>query len=456
MKFMKFSKALLISALSAGVALGLSSCVRSYSVGYLYITGNVTGGASGSNGIISGYKIDHNTGNLTQINGLPVSSGGANPGRAVLVQGSRFLYVLNRGVNTAGTASCSGTSGSTVCNGSNITLFAVGGNGILTPQATYYSQGNNPFRITTDTSGNFLMVLDHDAPSSTVCAAALGSALGGTSCGDVTVFKIDSTTGRLSLISNVNVSINGTSLTYFPVPANPIDFTLASGYVETLYNATSNTSGAPGTGLASVFPYTYNATTGQLTVNQNSTQSLGLYNTTGIVLAGGVLYVMDNGSCTGTNPSMTCTASSVTPYTVGTAGALSAETVGTIDEDTAVGNPSYLLVESKSKYLYIANQGNNATATATADSGIGSYFITTSPSFELTGTTPDSFGIGSGPQCIVEDPSDQFIYTANFNDSTVTGRVLDPNSGMLNDLRSNSTFKLTGQPAWCLVDGRTD
>ena len=36
------------------------------------------------------------------------------------------------------------------------------------------------------------------------------------------------------------------------------------------------------------------------------------------------------------------------------------------------------------------------------------------------------FGSGSGPQCMVEDPSDQFIYTANFDDSTITGRALEP------------------------------
>jgi len=102
MKFTKFGKALLISALSAGVVVGVSSCVRSYTVGFLYVTGTVTG-ETANNGIISGYKIDHNTGKLTEINGLPVASGGANPIRAVLLSGSRFVYVLNRGVNSAGT-----------------------------------------------------------------------------------------------------------------------------------------------------------------------------------------------------------------------------------------------------------------------------------------------------------------------------------------------------------------
>src|ERR1039458_247024 len=105
MKFTKFGKALLMSALSAGVILCVTSCVRSYTVGYLYVTGTVTAQANGT-GIISGYKIDHNTGFLTPINGMPVSSGGANPGRFVLLLGSRFLYVLNLGLNAQGGTTC--------------------------------------------------------------------------------------------------------------------------------------------------------------------------------------------------------------------------------------------------------------------------------------------------------------------------------------------------------------
>src|ERR1039458_8806051 len=182
MKFTKFGKALLISALSAGVILGVSSCVRSYTVGFIYVTGTVTAQSTG-NGIISGYKIDHNTGFLTPINGLPVSSGGANPGRAVLVTGSRFLYVLNQGVNAQGGSTCTTAN---PCQNSNITEFAVGGNGILTPQQTFYTQGINPFRILGDNTGNYLLVLDHDSPApngspstaanpNPACALALGS-----------------------------------------------------------------------------------------------------------------------------------------------------------------------------------------------------------------------------------------------------------------------------------------
>ncbi len=91
-----------------------------------------------------------------------------------------------------------------------------------------------------------------------------------------------------------------------------------------------------------------------------------------------------------------------------------------------------------------------------ANSGITGYFITTSPSYQLSFLNPSTYGTGSGPQCIVEDPSNQFIYTANFVDSTITGRAVDPNDGVLNPLRVANSYKLQGQANWCLVDGRTN
>jgi 6-phosphogluconolactonase (cycloisomerase 2 family) len=455
MKFTKFGKALLMSALSAGLILCVTSCVRSYTVGYIYVTGTVTAQANGS-GIVSGYKIDHNTGFLTPINGLPVSSGGANPNRAVLLTGSRFMYVLNTGTNAQGGATCTTAN---PCQNSNITEFAVGGNGILTPQETFYSQGINPFRMVADTSGNYLLVLDHDSPNNSTCKLALGSSA--TTCGDITVFQINQTTGRLTLVVNAQVTgSSGTGLTYFPVPANPIDFVFASGYILTV-------SGTPGTG-DSVFPYVYGASNGQLTLGQNSPQPITIggnnqaaTQVTAIVNAGGVIYVLDNDPLTitaaggpfgaGTYPSQ------IIPYSVGNNGALQAQTGGPIPDGQTQVNPIYLIeaTGSSNKFLYVANQGSNLTG-VNAESGITGYFLTTSPSFQLNPLVPPTFGTGAGPQCLVEDPSNQFIYTANFNDSTITGRSIDVNDGVLNPLRVANSYTLQGQATWCLVDGRTN
>ena len=460
MKFTKFGKALLMSALSVGVALGITSCVQSYTVGFLYVTGTVTSQSTG-NGIISGFKVDHNTGNLVPIVGLPISSGGANPSRAVLLNGGRFIYVLNQGVNAEGGSTCTTAD---PCTKSNITQFAIGGNGILSSQQTFFTEGLNPFRLFVDTSANYLYVLDHDSPAtiSTAsnpvsssatnpnpsCGLTLGA--GVVSCGDITAFKIDPTTGRLTLVVNSQVtSATGSALPYFPVPANPIDFVLSTGFVLTL-------SGTPATG-DSVFPYTYNSSTGQLSVNQNSSQPLNVYNATAIVSTSFV-YVLDSDPLTYTPVNTTTPVtvpSQILPFSVGSNGALQQQTGGVVPGDATLTNPIYLIAESKGKWAYVAYQGNNNTTTGNPQSGIAGWVI--DPSTHQLTPEIGAWGTGAGPVCLLEDPSDQFIYTANFSDSTVTGRLLDQNAGVLDNLsgKANRSFPLEGPAAWCMVTGRT-
>jgi 6-phosphogluconolactonase (cycloisomerase 2 family) len=439
MKFTKLGKALLVIALSAGVILGVTSCVESYTVGFLYVTGTVTAQPNGT-GNISGFKIDHNTGNLTPINGFPISSGGANPVRATLITGSRFLYVLNRGVNSSGNTDCTAAD---PCNGANIVQFTVGGNGILTSQEVFFSKGKNPIRLISDTSGSYLMVLDHDAPSSEACELALGKSV--TSCGDITVFQINATTGRLSVVLNAQISQpGGEPLPYFPVPADPIDFMLSGGFLITL-------TGTPAAG-DSAFPYAYSSSNGQLTLSQNSVQPLNITEGTAIVNGAGVVYVLDNQEIK-VNGAV-ASQSQILPFTIGNNGALQAEINGIVPDDAAQANPTQLLVESKGKWLYVTNAGDNNTQSGNAESGITGYTIENPYQLvELAGIQP---GTGSGPQCIVEDPSDQYIYTANYNDSTVTGKSLNTETGTLQPLVKTNSFSLPGPGTWCVVNGRTD
>jgi 6-phosphogluconolactonase len=446
MKFRKFGKALLMCAISAGAVLGISSCVQSYTVGFLYVTGTQTAGTT-NQGVISGFKIDHNTGYLTPVNGMPISSGGANPGRAVLLVGSRFFYVLNQGVDASGGSNC--TSAANPCTGSNITLFAVGSNGSLSVQPQqFFTQGHNPFRIVADSQGNFIYVLDHDAPDSGVgasnsCTLALGPKT--TTCGDITVFKVDQTTGRLSLVINTQVSsASGQPLPFFPVPPNSIDMTLA-------HNSMLILSGTPATGDI-VFPYTYAPQNGQLTASQNGPQPLNIFQATALQQGNQFVYVLDNEPITVngiTSPSQ------LIPFSVGAGGALQAQTGGAVPDDPTRSNPMFLLVESKGKWIYVANTGDNQSQ-SNQQSGIAGYVL--DPQTQQLTTMPGSpFGTGAGPQCLVEDPSDQFIYTANFNSSSVTGLSLDQNSGVLRVLpgTANRSYSLAGPAAYCVVNGRT-
>jgi len=459
MKFRKFGKALLLSTLSAGAALSVTSCVQSYTVGFLYVTGTQTSGKAGQ-GIISGFKIDHNTGALKNINGLPVSSGGANPVRAILIQAQRFLYVLNKGLDSSGGDNC--TSVSSPCTGSNITLFTVGGNGSLSPQPQLFTtQGLNPFRVIPDNSGNYVFVLDHDAPdsgngsASNSCSLALGS--GVTACGDITIFKVDQTTGRLSLVLNSQVSsATGQPLPYFPVPQDPIDMVFSGSFLLTL-------SGNPATGDYT-FPYSFSPTNGQLVISQNSPQPLNISQATAIQSGNGFIYVLDNEPVTiggsggslfpaGTYPGQ------ILPFVAGTGGALQAQTGGAVPIDASQSNPLFLLVENKGKWVYVADTGNNQNQ-ANPQSGITGYVIDTgSKQLRPMSGSPfgNAVGIGAGPQCLVEDPSSQFVYTANFNSSSVTGVVIDQNVGILKELpgKAAKAYALPGPASYCLVNGRT-
>jgi len=132
-----------------------------------------------------------------------------------------------------------------------------------------------------------------------------------TTCGDITIFQINQTTGRLSLVVNAQVTAsNGSALTYFPVPANPIDFVLSGQFLLTLTGASAPTS-YPYTGGTSVWPYSYPGN-GQLTLSQNSVQPLGIHQGNAIVNANSVIYVLDNEPLTITCSSSTC------PFPAGT------------------------------------------------------------------------------------------------------------------------------------------
>ncbi len=448
MKFSKFGKTALAAALGTAMTFSLSSCIYSFTVGYLYVTGTQTATPAGS-GIISAFGIDNDTGKLIELHGFPMGSGGANPGRTVLVDGSRFVYVLNQGTPANGSLPCNAGN---MCANSNITEFVVGGNGILTPQETFFTQGNNPFRLVADSSGNYLLALDHDAPSNQFCSSVVA---GATSCGDVSVFKIDNTTGRLTLVDNAQLTAStGSQVTYFPVPANPVDFAISPGYLLTVSGATGVSGGQV------VYPYTYNSSTGQLVVSQNVPQVLNsgsgatMEAATAILYSGSKVYVLDNEALTATANGVTTTSpSQIVPFTIGTNGALQSLTGGAVQDDPSEASPIYLITESKNRFVYVANQFGASQATG---SGITGYTI--DPASALLTETPGSpWGTGANPQCLVEDSSNQYIYTANANDSTITGRVLDPNSGSLNPMRgSTGVFAVAGPPAWCWIDGRTN
>lgn len=445
MKFKKFGQISLALVVSLGLGFGLTSCANDYTVAYLYVTGSYQNQ-------IGAFKVANNTGNLSTIPGSPFGSGGTNPIRAVVSTSGRYIYVLNEGTVTPG------TNGNFTYTGENITVYSVGGNGTLAPQQTYTSQGFGSLRLSMNAAGTLLYVLDEYAPSAPNPAG--GFFLGSTTplpistpllqcqdssgiyhpTGDITVFSVDGNTGRLSVITNNQLqNADGTQLTYFPVGCGPIDLKLTGAFA---YSA--DTSDPTNGNKNTVFAYSA-ALTGQLTPTQNTELITGAQSISAIGsnAAQSFIYILDP------------LANQIFYFTVGTSGLLQAvNTSPQSNSQTNSGDPINLISDSKSKFLYVINAGPSTTL-GQASSDISGFSIASNGVLsQIASNTP--FPTGGGPQCILEDPSNQYIYTADFSTNTVTGKVLDPNSGQLTPLRNQTTYPTVNNPTWCVASGHTD
>jgi 6-phosphogluconolactonase (cycloisomerase 2 family) len=439
MKFRKFGRTTLALAVSLGTGLGVTSCSTNHTVGYMYVTGT-------QYSQISGFKIDNNLGNLTITPNSPYGSGGYNPTKDLVTNAGRFLYVLNAGCG--GTAQIACPSGANPSDtGANISLFTIGGKGAISFQASYTSQGNQPISMQTDSSGTHLFVLDSTVPDPATCVGYV-SGDPATICGDITAFNIDPNTGRLSLITNETVkNTNGTNLSYFPVGSSPINFFVipSNSFVYTIEKG----SGGSADPKQAVFVYAQSG--GQLTLTQNTPIPTGAEELSYIYASAKYVYLID--AQNGTTPGI------ILPYTVGTNGALQSLVHGAVANSGTTANPETMLVDHQGKFLYLANRGPNLTATSPASS-VSAFFIDPTTGFltPLAGATSNTsvtFGSGSAPSCILEDPSNQYLYTANYADSTVTGGVINSTTGTLTTLRKPPTagFPTTGQPTWCTASG---
>ena len=443
MKFSKFGRIGLALAVSLGTGLGVTSCSTNHAVGYFYVTGS-------QYNQIGGFRIDNNLGNLTATENSPYASGGYNPIKALVANAGKFLYVLNAGCGQTGQTAC--PSGVPAANaGANISLFTIGGKGGLSFQASYTSQGNQPISMQADSSGTHLFVLDSTVTDPTTCVGYVSSNPD-TICGDITAFNIDPNTGRLSLITNQGVKNgNGTNLSYFPVGSGPINFVVvpSNSFIYTIEKG----SGSALDPSQAIFVYANNS--GQLTLSQNTPLPTPAETLSYIYASAKYVYLIDAGQNeTGqpVNPS-----GFILPYTTGTNGALQSLVGGVVPNSGTTAQPGPMTVDHQSKFLYLANQGPNLTPTSPSSS-VSAFFIdpTTGRLTPLAGATSGTavnFGSGSAPQCILEDPSNQYLYTANFADSTVTGAVINSTTGTLTTLRKNTSFATVGQPTWCAASG---
>jgi 6-phosphogluconolactonase (cycloisomerase 2 family) len=381
---------------------------------------------------IAGFKVDQYSGNLTEVPGSPFSSNGSVPVSLVVKSGGRYVYVLNQG--TGGSANGPGSAQS-------IALYSVGGDGTLTFQESYASQGYVSEWLQMDSSGTYLYVLDKYSPGVNP-VSGLYNAPNTDGNGAITAFMADPNTGRLTLITNSQTQINGVNTPFWEVGSSPVMSKSQGGCLYTV-NGGDNSAGNQ-----TVTPYTIGSggqlvftTTGNITINRTNTNVAT--NITSINGSGSYMFLTDaalnvlygyatTGSCNLT--------------------ALSGGTTNLATDFPNTSNPSYSLIDSTGKYLYVTNASSTSTLPTTPFSSLSA--LTINPvNQELQPIIGSPYPAGSGPVCIVEDPSNQYIYTSNYNDGTVTGYQLNATSGELSDLTKGSTFTAVGKASCLVISG---
>ena len=420
MKLKNFGRAALALAASAVTVLGMTSCTLSYTVGYLFVTGSATG-AGINNGQIASYKIKNNDGTLRLTK--TVGSGGPNPTQVVVNATGNYLYVLNANFGTDASPAVG-----------QIDLFSIGGSGVVTHQATFTPKGSNTRNIVI--AGNFLYALDEFAPD-------------GSGLGDVSAFSIDSTTGRLTpVLNNQQRDANGLPLTFFPVGTNPTWLALSGSYAYIAEQGPA--SGATSTDPPqAIFIYNQSATNGQLTLTQSTPTPTGATQLTFVYATSTYLYALDAGPAGSTG--------FILPYTVSSGGTLASVSQGARANNAqsqAPVDPSRMLKETTHNFLWVGNSGINTNVGA-GGNVITAYTI--QPNGQLydanTGGA-NGAGAGSGTRCLVEDPSNQYVYAVNFNDSTITGKKINQQTGGLDTLPKSMPAP-PGSPTWCATTGST-
>ena len=416
MKLSLFGRIALALFASWILGLGMTGCGGG-TIAYVWVLGQQYNN-------IAGFKVDDYTGNLTAIPHSPFNSNGTNPVSIVVKSGGRFVFVLNQG--TGASASGHGSS-------SGVAVFSVSGEGALTFQAIYQSQGYVPQWLALDSTGNYLYVLDKYSPGYNASTGQY-TAANTDGLGAITAFSIDSTTGRLSLVTNSTVLKNGLNTPFFEVGGSPFMMKSQGSCLLTVNSADN-----------SISPYTFGSS-GQL----NFTGSTGNYIISGATTissingSGSYVYLTDSG------------ANTIIPYSLATGCTLTPVTGGTVKNESGASNPVYTLLDSTSKYLYVLNHAQVTTGSSTqAYSYISAYNVNASNG-QLTPISDAPYTVGAGPVCMVEDPTNQYMYVSNYNDGTVTGKLLDPTTGRLEALSRGSTFSAVGQATCLALSGSVD
>lgn len=424
MKLSWFGRLALALFASLALGLGMSACGGG-TIAYLWVLGQ-------QYNQIASFKVDDYTGNLTQTPHQPFSAQGSNPVTILVKAGGRFVYVLNQGTEpTSLPPTC--TSSAAACHlhwtDSGVSVFAVGGDGSLNYLEHYDSQGYDPQWMQFDPTNSYVYILDkynlNYQPDPTKPNYDVN--------GSLTAFSIDPTTGRLTLVQNTqSVPPNSPAPTYWEVGQNPLQTKQAGACMFTVNTADQSiTPYSIGSGGQLV-----NVTTGKISTGANTISSINSN--------GSYVILTDNGNNT------------IIPYSVGSNCTLSLALGGVTANQPGTSNPTYSFISSNGKFLYILNQSTTNTTPTQSASSITGFLIQANTGLANNYITGSPFTVDSGPVCMVQDPTNKYLYVSAHNSGQVTGKLFDPSTGALSQLTRGSTFSATGLATCLAISGAVD
>ncbi|HXR37776.1 MAG TPA: beta-propeller fold lactonase family protein [Terracidiphilus sp.] len=386
MKFNKLSQLFLVSILGLLGSTLLTSCAI-VTIDYVFVADSA-GSGSGSAGQIQTYDADAATGALRS--GQPtVSSGGINPVAMAVSADFSNLYVVNKDSN-------------------NVVHFALSGSGVLT-QKDVVTTSATPVAVAVNIAQTYLYVVSGPDPA-VITAYTLSSGTIGSVAGQVTLTLPGFSTDTI-VPTGVNVLANN-------------DAVYVSAYDQSAYNPGGSTTSSANPGW--VFGFTVGSG-GALNGSTNSPYKAGI-KPSALVSdpTNRFVYVTDFAS------------NQLIGYTIQNGSTLNF----LINGPFRTGNePDSIAIDPRGKYLYLSNG---------LDSTVSAYVIdlaTGTPSAAVNVTGAQSNSTDTTPVAIVVDPAvGRFVYTANQLGDSVSGFILNPDTGALT--ASQSTPYPTGdQPS---------
>ena len=415
-----------VGAASLALALGLTACSRDYTVAWVY-------SVSASNGTVSAYGVDFETGILNQVSGSPFTTPFTNPVKVVAAPNNKFVYVVGGSQDA------------------QVEEFAVGTDGKLYGEHTYNLTGTSPntstganqapvpVGATVDTTGTFLYV---------AFTYQLGFSNASPGPGGLSIFPINQTDNSLGTPITLNVGNNPVGIAL----STPVCVATGSAIVAGNPACTGVTGGGSGVlntyayvldqettlGKPTILGFAQNMTTGALVPLSQTTFSTAL-NTYQGVPAGVVpsaiavdgttryVYVTDE-------QQNEVLGFQIARSTTGNLTPLSGSPFGTGQF------PVNLTIDPRALYLYTANFNSNTI----------SSFAINQASGNLTAVAGSTFATATGPTCITIEPAlGQFFYTSDYQNSSLSGAQLNANTGALTAV-ADTPFPTSALPG-CLT-----